>query len=81
MKLGYLLDKRARYTYIGPMTRRHTDTIEEWIGVGEAARILGVGVDTIRRWESQGLMSSRRTPGNQRRFNRADIEALLGRAA
>lgn len=45
--------------------------------IGEAARILGVHVETLRRWESAGHIESVRTPGGQRRFRRADVETLL----
>lgn len=52
--------------------RMETDTAR--LSIGEAARLLGVSVDTVRRWESAGLIVSTRTPGNQRRFELAEIE-------
>lgn len=52
-----------------------------WLTLGEAARRLGVSVDTVRRWESEGKITSTRTPGNQRRFAASEIERLLGEAA
>ncbi|WP_182357739.1 MerR family transcriptional regulator [Tomitella gaofuii] len=42
-----------------------------------AARIAGVSVDTIKRWEKAGRISSIRTPTNHRRYRRADVEALI----
>lgn len=45
--------------------------------IGEAAALLGVSVKTLRRWEDKGYLSSVRTPSNQRRFRRAEVEALL----
>jgi excisionase family DNA binding protein len=51
------------------------------IPIGEAARILGVSLDTVRRWERRGKVSAVRTVGQQRRFRRGDIEALIAKAA
>lgn len=38
------------------------------LSVGQAAKALGVSVDTLRRWDKAGKIQSTRTPGNQRRF-------------
>lgn len=56
---------------------KHPASDAELVTVGEAATIAGVHVDTIKRWEKAGLISSRRTPVGHRRFRRADVEALL----
>ena len=34
--------------------------------IGQAAELLGVSVDTLRRWEVGGRLSTVRTPGGQR---------------
>ena len=47
----------------------------------QAAEYLGVSIRTLYRWEDDGLISPRRTPGGHRRYPLADIEALLGRSA
>lgn len=47
----------------------------------EAANVLGVSIRTLYRWEDDGLISPRRTPGGHRRYPLADVEALLGRSA
>lgn len=46
--------------------------------IGEAADILGVHVETIRRWERDGKITSVRIPppDGQRRFRREDVERL-----
>jgi excisionase family DNA binding protein len=49
----------------------------DFLTTGEAASHLGVSVQTVRRWEKSGHLAAVRTPGNQRRFRRADVEALL----
>lgn len=46
--------------------------------VGEAANILGVSTQTLRRWEREGKMiPSKRTIGNQRRYVLAEIQPFL----
>lgn len=53
--------------------------IEEFLTPAHAAALLGVGVDTIRRWDKEGKLSSVRTLGNHRRFRRADIDAFIAK--
>lgn len=43
----------------------------------ETAKYLGISIATIYRMEKQGLISSLRTPGGQRRFNIESIEKYL----
>jgi molybdopterin-binding protein len=45
--------------------------------IGEAAEILGVRVETLRRWERQGKLRTERTAGNQRRVPAAELSRLL----
>ena len=40
------------------------------LSVGEVARRSGVAVSTVHFYESRGLIASRRTGGNQRRYSR-----------
>lgn len=57
------------------MSTRDTQSNEaDLVPIGEAARIFGVTVATVRRWEREGKISAQRTPGGQRRFDRAEIE-------
>ncbi len=58
------------------MTPRHVSHGEERLAIGDAARIAGVAVETLRRWANEGKVPSQRTPGGQRRFRVADIEGL-----
>ena len=44
--------------------------------VGEAAELLGVSVDTLRRWSTSGRLRVRRSPGGQRLVARADLRRL-----
>lgn len=56
---------------------KHPALDAELLTVGETAAIAGVHVDTIKRWEKAGLISSLRTPAGHRRFRRPDVEKLL----
>ena len=43
-------------------------SISDLMTVAEAAKELGVSVDTIRRWEKKGLIKSQRNEHNHRLF-------------
>lgn len=47
----------------------------EWVSLGEAAKLLGVHPTTVRNWADQGDIPFRRTPGRHRRFHRPSMEA------
>jgi excisionase family DNA binding protein len=49
----------------------------EWLGLGEASRLLGVAPGTLRRWSDSGRISAFTTPGGHRRYRRAVLERLL----
>lgn len=51
------------------------------IAISEAAKLLGVHADTLRRWEREGKIKPRRTSGNLRRYDIADIRPDLIHAA
>jgi molybdopterin-binding protein len=46
--------------------------------IGQAAELLGISVDTIRRWEQDGRLATTRSAGGQRLVQIADISRLLG---
>lgn len=45
--------------------------------IGEAAELLGVGVDTLRRWEADGRLATVRTEGGQRLVALGEVSRLL----
>lgn len=46
----------------------------EWLGLGEAAAMLGVHPTTLRHWANNGDIPSQRTAGGHRRFQRRVVE-------
>jgi molybdopterin-binding protein len=50
----------------------------EFYSAGEAARTLGISLDTLRRWDSQGRIKTRRDPSNRRIVAATEIERLRG---
>lgn len=47
--------------------------------LGEAARELGVSVDTLRRWDRDGKLRTGRDARNRRRVSGAELERLRSR--
>jgi len=45
--------------------------------IGEAAAILGVRVETLRRWEREAKLKTKRTSGGQRLVPAAEVARLL----
>jgi excisionase family DNA binding protein len=48
-----------------------------WLPLGAAARLVGVGPDTLRRWANSGTVESYQTPGGHRRFLRSSLETMI----
>ena len=46
--------------------------------IGEAAEMLGVRVETLRRWEREGKVTTKRTSGGQRLVPAREVARLLG---
>jgi molybdopterin-binding protein len=46
------------------------------LGMGEAARALGVSVDTLRRWDRAGKLRTVRDAGNRRRVPASEVQRL-----
>jgi molybdopterin-binding protein len=52
----------------------------EFYSASEAAKTLGISVDTLRRWDRQGRIRTERDTGNRRLVPAAEIERLRGDA-
>ena len=51
-----------------------TTVTGDWIGLREAALILGVHPATVRNWSDQGRLPVYRTSGGHRRYRRSEVE-------
>ncbi|HEX8938777.1 MAG TPA: helix-turn-helix domain-containing protein [Candidatus Limnocylindrales bacterium] len=62
---------------VPPAQREGRGADSDWIGLGEASRILGISQGTLRRWSDDGRVGVFTTPGGHRRFSRAALRSLL----
>jgi excisionase family DNA binding protein len=68
-------DKRRKPR--GP-TKAPPNTPEAMLSPGQAAQVLGIHVNTIRRWSGEGVLKAYRVGSRgDRRFKRVDVETLL----
>ncbi len=44
------------------------------MGIGDASRMLGISISTLRRWEREGKLLPERTVGGQRRYDMAKLK-------
>jgi len=58
------------------MVARTRKSGEASLRIGEAAEMLGVSVETVRRWGTEGRLELVRTEGNQRRVSVASVHRL-----
>jgi molybdopterin-binding protein len=50
----------------------------EYYSVGEAAKTLGISVDTLRRWDRSGRIATERDSSNRRIVPASEIDRLRG---
>ena len=50
----------------------------DYYSVSEAAKLLGISVDTLRRWDLQGLIKAERDHANRRVVPATEIDRLRG---
>lgn len=56
--------------------------LSEYVKTAEAAEILGVAQNTVRKWAAQGKIPVHRNPANgYRLFRRADLDDFLRKTA
>ena len=58
------------------MAKQRAKPMDRAVRVGEAADLLGVSVDTLRRWTAAGRLRVRRSAGDQRLVALSDIRHL-----
>lgn len=49
------------------------------LSIGQASEYLGVSIDTLRRWEKKGKISSYRSPGGHRYFKKDELDMMFGK--
>jgi molybdopterin-binding protein len=59
------------------MTTTEASASSNALRVGQAAEMLGVSVETLRRWEADGRLVMDRSSGGQRLVSIADVTRLL----
>lgn len=60
-----------------PVSRRRAREPSDLVTITEAAKLLGVSVPTLRRWDNNGKFRARRHPINgYRMYTRADVMRL-----
>ena len=60
-----------------PPTDHESLETEHALRIGQAAELLGVGIDTLRRWEATKKLRVVRTPGGQRIVPIQEVSRLL----
>jgi molybdopterin-binding protein len=55
-----------------------TGPTPSFVKIGQAAEMLGVSVETIRRWEVDGRIRTERSAGGQRQVPLGELTRLLG---
>ena len=61
-------------------TSAGTSASSRSLPIGEAARALGVSVDTLRRWERAGRLKTTRDSANRRLVSEDEVRRLGGRS-
>jgi molybdopterin-binding protein len=51
---------------------------KQTLSASEAARTLGISLDTLRRWDRGGRIKTERDAANRRRVPKTEIDRLLG---
>ena len=63
------------------LSMRATSRQSQWLRVQQAADLLGVSANTVRRWAADGRLACQRTSSGQRRFLVDDLKQVLGEGA
>ena len=53
---------------------------EQFVSIGKTAKMLGMSIEGLRKWEREGRLIPLRTVTNQRRYRVADLHALMHEA-
>jgi excisionase family DNA binding protein len=71
---------RQRIAQILNNSRRSHSAGEKLLTISEAATVLGVHQNTLRRWTNSGILPAHRVGERRdRRFDKADLQSFLSR--
>ena len=51
---------------------------KQTLSASDAARTLGISLDTLRRWDRDGRIKTERDAANRRRVSKTEVDRLLG---
>ena len=72
-----MANKRKKLNQKGSVgTASSSISNDSLVSISQASKILGVSLDTIRRWDKNGTLKSQRPDGKNRFFKIDDIEAI-----
>ncbi len=73
--------QRVRQIAVGETkTKRRPDRsdLDSFLTISQVADLLNVHVNTVRRWDSRGMLTTYRIgPRGDRRFKRSDVNSIL----
>jgi len=70
--------ERVRQILSKPTSHKHDLESKVMLTAGEAAQLLGIHVNTVRRWSKKGILRAYRICSRgDRRFRREDIDRFL----
>src|SRR3989344_639355 len=59
-----------------PSAKKRIKVDPSFLKIGQAAQALGVSIDTLRRWEKAGKISTVRTPGGTRLYHLSALKEV-----
>jgi len=58
---------------------QNTSNPANWLSIGEAAKLLRVSKDTLRRWEKKGIIKPHRSPTNRRYYKKESLDYIFSK--
>ena len=78
LRLGLSRERVRQIFKGGPISEEPALGSKVMLRAGDVARLLGVHINTVRRWGKKGILKAYRVgPRGDRRFRREDVDAFL----
>ena len=79
-RLGVTRERVRQIAMGNPAPRKPKLDSRVMLTVGDAAQLMGVNINTVRRWSNKGILETYRVgPRGDRRFRRQDVDSFLKR--